>query len=57
MEQSRKQSLSLSRRNLLLRPSRRLSRKGVPIDDYDPGNAYTRDLLYDKATNKQFHHH
>ena len=21
---------------------------------YDPGNAYTRDLLYDKATNKQF---
>ena len=26
--------------------------KGEPIDD--EGNAYTRDLLYDKATNKQF---
>ena len=26
--------------------------KGEPIDD--KGNAYTRDLLYDKATNKQF---
>ena len=26
--------------------------KGKPIDD--EGNAYTRDLLYDKATNKQF---
>lgn len=26
--------------------------KGAPIDD--KGNAYTRDLLYDKATNKQF---
>ena len=25
---------------------------GEPIDD--EGNAYTRDLLYDKATNKQF---
>ena len=25
---------------------------GEPIDD--TGNAYTRDLLYDKATNKQF---
>lgn len=28
------------------------SRDGEPIDD--EGNAYTRDLLYDKATNKQF---
>jgi sugar/nucleoside kinase (ribokinase family) len=26
--------------------------EGEPIDD--AGNAYTRDLLYDKATNKQF---
>ena len=26
--------------------------KGEPIDD--EGNAYTRDLLYDKTTNKQF---
>ena len=26
--------------------------EGEPIDD--EGNAYTRDLLYDKATNKQF---
>jgi len=26
--------------------------KGEPLDD--EGNAYTRDLLYDKATNKQF---
>ena len=26
--------------------------KGEPIDD--EGNAYTRDLLYDKETNKQF---
>ena len=26
--------------------------KGEPIDD--EGNAHTRDLLYDKATNKQF---
>ena len=26
--------------------------KGEPIDD--EGNAYTRDLLYDRATNKQF---
>ena len=28
---------------------------GEPIDD--TGNAYTRDLLYDKATNKQFISH
>ena len=33
-------------------PAPEKPKQGEPIDD--EGNAYTRDLLYDKATNKQF---